>query len=72
MLKEDRMQERLKSHSNESKPHIAVFSTRPSDPREILRVEYGEVVITGKENFSELPESVLIKIELGCSVEHYA
>jgi 4-amino-4-deoxy-L-arabinose transferase-like glycosyltransferase len=34
-----------------------------SDPREILQLEQGEVVITGKENFSELPESVLIKIE---------
>jgi hypothetical protein len=34
-----------------------------SDPREIFRLEHGEVVITGKENFSELPESVLIKIE---------
>jgi hypothetical protein len=33
------------------------------DPREILKLEQGEVVITGKENFSELPESVSIKIE---------
>ncbi len=34
-----------------------------SDPREILQLEQGKVVITGKENFSELPESVSIKIE---------
>jgi hypothetical protein len=34
-----------------------------SDPREILQLEHGEVVITEKENFSELPEFILIKIE---------
>jgi hypothetical protein len=50
----------LKYVANLDKIVTPVFT---SDPREILQLEKGEVVITGKENFSELPESVLIKIE---------